>query len=98
MRVGRDDLGQATRKNFERLGIDANRVVETKDAATGVALITVDSKGENTIVVASGANAKLTPEDVDSTVFDGAHVVLTQLEVPVRQISPLYAKRKPKKC
>ena len=83
MRVGRDDLGQATRKNFERLGIDANRVVETRDAATGVALITVDANGENTIVVASGANAKLQSEDVDATVFDGASVVLTQLEVPV---------------
>ena len=57
MRVGRDDLGQATRKNFERLGIDSKHVSDSKDAATGVALITVDSNGENTIVVASGANA-----------------------------------------
>ena len=83
MRVGRDDLGQATRKNFERLGIDSKHVSDSKDAATGVALITVDSSGENTIVVASGANAKLAPEDIDSSVFDGAAVVLTQLEVPV---------------
>lgn len=83
MRVGSDDLGQATRKNFERLGIDAQRVADTKDAATGVALITVDAQGENTIVVASGANARLDPGDIDQTVFDGAAVVLTQLEVPV---------------
>ena len=43
----------------------------------------MDANGENTIVVASGANAKLQSEDVDATVFDGASVVLTQLEVPV---------------
>ena len=97
MRVGRDDLGQATRKNFERLGIDSKHVSDSKDAATGVALITVDSNGENTIVVASGANAKLTPEDVAETVFDGAAVVLTQLEVPVSTNIAALRKAKAKK-
>ena len=97
MRVGRDDLGQATRKNFERLGIDSKHVSDSKDAATGVALITVDANGENTIVVASGANAKLQPEDVSTEVFDGAAVVLTQLEVPVATNIAALRKAKAKK-
>lgn len=54
-------------------------------AATGVALITVDSVGQNTIVVASGANAALTREDVDAArgVIVQSAVVLLQLEVPL---------------
>ena len=62
-RVGADSLGDATIANFERLGVDAARVRKTSDKATGVALITVDETGENTIVVASGANGALSEAD-----------------------------------
>jgi ribokinase len=52
----------------------------TKDGPTGVALVTVDAAGENTIVVSPGTNAQLKPEDV-ALPEDGA--VLCQLEIPV---------------
>ena len=55
------------------------------EAPTGVALITVDEEAENTIVVAVGANSRLSAEDVDSKVrlIADAGVALAQLEVPV---------------
>jgi ribokinase len=50
------------------------------DGPTGVALITVDDSGENTIVVVPGANARLT---VDPGALAGADAVVCQLEVPM---------------
>jgi ribokinase len=53
------------------------------DAATGVAVIYVDGRGENTIVVAPGANGRLRPEDVE---LEGETAVLAQLEIPPESV------------
>jgi len=74
-RIGTDDLAL---RSLEREGVDASGVVRD-EGESGVALIVVDASGENTIVVAPGANARLTPEDVD---VGGADAVLCQLEIP----------------
>lgn len=59
--VGGDDLGRDAVAALQGEGIDTSAVVTLPDAATGVALIVVDAAGENSIAVASGANAGLTP-------------------------------------
>ena len=64
--------------------------VETRNGlTTGVALITTDSAGENTIVVASGANAEVSPQQVDrcADAIRDAAVTLAVLEVPVETVS-----------
>ena len=63
-RVGADDFGRAAVAGLGREGIDTSRLVTDEHAASGVALIIVDRKGENLIAVASGANARVSPEDV----------------------------------
>jgi ribokinase len=79
--VGRDDFA---RELLDALRADAvvPDVVES-DEPTGVALIVVDSGGENTIVVAPGANSRLRPEDID---VGDADAVLVQLEVPLAAV------------
>jgi len=74
-RIGTDDLAL---RSLEREGVDASGVVRD-EGESGVALIVVDASGENTIVVAPGANARLTPDDVD---VGEADAVLCQLEIP----------------
>jgi len=88
-RVGHDDFGQALLRNVSDNGVDTTFILRDPHAATGVALITVDDAGQNTIVVASGANARLTPEDVAraESVFEGASVLMLQLETPLLAIS-----------
>lgn len=84
-RVGADSNGRALRGALAREGLDLSALSETREAATGVALITVDaSRGENTIVVASGANHTLTARDVEAGagLIRSAGVLLLQLEVP----------------
>ncbi len=84
-RVGEDDFGQRLLVGMKGEGIDCRSVIPTPDAATGVAMIVVDEKGENSIVVASGANYRVTPDDVydAEALFDAADVVVLQLELPL---------------
>lgn len=84
-RVGADAFGERQLAGLRAEGIDISRVTTDPGSATGVALITVDAAGRNTIVVAPGANARLRPEDVEAAfgVIAAARVVLLQLEVPL---------------
>ncbi len=82
-RVGEDAFGRALIANLESEGVDKSDVRALVGVPTGVALITVDARGENAIVVSPGANARLRPEDLDPASFAGAAVVLLQLEIPL---------------
>lgn len=83
-RIGDDGFGRVARESLEREGIDCRFVTVTAGVASGVALIPVSEDGENAIVVAPGANAHLTRQDVHaaSAAFDAADVVVVSLEVP----------------
>jgi ribokinase len=87
-RVGDDLFGRAAREGFERDGIDTRFVLTTPGAPSGVALINVDERGENSISVASGANARLSVADVEAAAaaFDSADIVLLQLESPLETV------------
>jgi ribokinase len=82
-RVGADDAGRRLRDGLAGEGVDVGHVAEDPDAPTGMALIAVDASGENTIVVSSGANARVDAGDVRAAgdVLAGAAVTLLQHEV-----------------
>ncbi len=84
-RLGADDFGVRLRKMLEAEGVDVQHLVMDTEQPTSVALITVEESGENTIVVASGANARLSQEDVEAAAetIRAARVVLLQLESPI---------------
>lgn len=84
-KLGIDSLAQNTISMLRREGIDVSQLTQTSEASSGTAFIMVDSHGENSIIVNSGANACLTSADVDaaSPLIAQASVVLMQLETPV---------------
>ena len=86
-KVGDDTFGRETAERLAADGIDA-RLVTDQDAASGVALILVDAQGRNCISVAPGANATLTPSDLEPLRGDieGAAMLLMQLETPVETV------------
>lgn len=95
-RVGDDGHGRLLLDSLRAAGVDTVGVL-VGGAPTGVALITVDPSGDNSIVVSPGANARLTPADVRAagSLFHASRVVSAQLEIPletvaevVRQLSP----------
>ena len=83
--VGQDDAATTALAGLAAAGVDLGCVAR-RPGPTGLAVITVDAAGENTIVVLPGANATLTPDDVDAAagVLAGARVCVLQGEVPAR--------------
>jgi ribokinase len=84
-KVGTDALGDEAVTSLRAEGIDTSLITRTADHATGTAWIIVDDRGENSIVVASGANAALSPADVERArgAIVAADILLLQLECPV---------------
>ena len=87
-RVGDDMFGRKALEGFKREGIVSDYILKDPEAPSGVALITVDSRGENAITVAPGANARLSPRDIDaaSHLIASASVLLMPLEVPMKTV------------
>lgn len=84
--LGADDFGAARWAELAREGLDLGHARRSDAAASGVALITVDAHGENTIVIASGTNALLRPEDAAAVPLGRGDLLLTQLEVPLATV------------
>ena len=84
-KTGTDIFGQEAKQLFEKEGIETSYLFSDSDHLSGVALITVDSKAENCIVVASGANADLSPADLSTAheAIEKADIILMQLEIPI---------------
>lgn len=84
-RVGNDGFGATLLETLREAGVNHDYVLMDEQHPSGVALITVDDEGGNTIVVASGANMALTPEDVEQAedIISAARVLLLQLEIPL---------------
>ena len=96
-RLGNDIFGEKYRDILKKEKISTGHVYTDPDAASGIALITVDSKGENAIVVAPGANSRLDRSDIDKAEkeFKEAEFFLLQLEIPLDTV--IYAAQKASK-
>ncbi len=87
-KVGNDIFGKQSAQLFDEEGINTSYLLSDEELPSGVALITVDQLGENSIVVASGANANLLPSDLKEALNEiaSADIVLMQLELPMETI------------
>jgi ribokinase len=84
-RVGCDVFAEQLKASLAAAGVDVSGIHATRGQPTGVALICVERSGQNSIVVASGANHSFVPGDVEDLrpAFSGARFVLFQLESPL---------------
>jgi ribokinase len=87
-KTGNDVFGAEAVKGFNEAKIDTRFIVTDPTNPSGVALINVDEDGENSIVVASGANGTLVPKDINNEVFqaDKDDIFLMQLEIPLETV------------
>jgi ribokinase len=83
--IGDDDLGKQALGNYRAQGVDTTHVRVHAGRPTGTAAILVDAQAHNCIVVVAGANAVVSPEDVQAAraAIEGADAVLAQLETPL---------------
>lgn len=92
-RVGHDMFGDHLKASLSASGVDVSAVNYSRSQPTGVALIAVEASGQNTIVVASGANMDMPAADVEAMrrVFRGSSVALFQLETPLETVGAALA-------
>jgi len=86
-KVGTDAFGEQLLSYLLEAGVDV-AAVEKHEGSSGVAMIAVSSRGENSIVVTPGANAFVTPDYLDAhrETIRGAGIVLAQLEIPIETV------------
>lgn len=84
-KTGGDVFGREAKKLFLAENLNTEFLFSDPEAPSGIALITVNEQGENCIVVAPGANARLVREDIDkaATALRDAEIILMQLEIPL---------------
>lgn len=87
-KVGNDLFGNQIVESLEGEGISLDFISTTPEFPSGVAMITVDENGENSIVVSQGANNELTPGDCSLALsgLNQSSIVLLQLEIPMETV------------
>jgi len=87
-KTGNDLFGKQSIEMYDEQKINTDFIFSDPNLPSGVALIMVDMNGENCIVVASGANASLSPQDIDKAkhVIESADILLMQLEIPMETV------------
>ena len=88
-RVGYDIFGDHLKASLSAAGVDVSAIHAMHSHATGVALIWVEGSGQNSIVIAPGANQALAPSEVEAmrAYFRGARIALFQLESPLDTVA-----------
>ena len=84
-KLGQDIFGENTLKNFQAWGVNTDYVYFTDQAFSGVAPIAVDPQGHNAIIIVTGANDLLTPEEIERArpAIARSQIVVCQLEIPL---------------
>jgi ribokinase len=88
-RIGTDCYGQALFKHLQHSGLPAAGLIRDQEQPAGLALIQVDSQGNNQIVVVPGSNQNLSPADVEAFChcFSPGDILLVQLEIPLQTVA-----------
>ena len=100
-KVGTDLNGDQAIDTLSREGIITSSIRKATDTPTGMAAITVNDHGENSIVVVSGANSTLSTAEVEheESIISDADILLTQLETPLESVvSAIKCARKHRVC
>jgi ribokinase len=90
-KIGADDFGKRLQQGLRTEGINLRGVSTARSTASGVAMISVDAKGQNSITVIPGANDQLLPRDLEKCLpqLRSAGIILTQLEIPMESVEYL---------
>ena len=89
-KLGNDAFGVQLRESLANANVNTD-AVDIVSGSSGVALITTDTEGQNAITVVAGANARLSPSDLDAQIglIRSAGILLTQLEIPIETVEYL---------
>lgn len=85
--IGEDNNGEQLKNNLMNVGVDVSRLKVCKDN-TGIAIINIDNKAENNIVVVQGANLYVTPDYIEQNedIIKESEFIILQLEIPIESV------------
>ncbi|MBX9670063.1 MAG: ribokinase [Candidatus Obscuribacterales bacterium] len=88
-RVGNDQHADVIVKTLESAGVDASLVSRDPEVGTGLANIYIDPNGDNSIVIATRSNERLSTENIDHarSIIENSKIVVLQLEVPLDTVT-----------
>lgn len=88
-KMGKDVFREQLVNSMKRDGVRLGHLLTDSNVSTGIALITVNGRGQNEIVVASGSNMRLTPSEINGhrNIFSQVRILLLQLEVPLQTVT-----------
>ncbi len=94
--VGNDSYGDIQIEGLKAVGVDTTHIERIEGVNTGIALINVNEKGDNSIIVVQGANKYVSREYIDKNlkVIEESDIVIFQLEIPIDTVA--YAAKKAK--
>lgn len=86
--IGNDSFGLELKANLEQVNVDTGGLSVLKDTATGQAFITVDDRGENTIIIIAGANGQVSRELINRNfpLLEESDIIIMQLEIPLEVV------------
>lgn len=87
-KTGCDDFAAIALTELSKHGVDLSRIRQTQEKPTGLAMILVDRKGDNSIVVSSGANGAFSREDISGleSLISASSALVLQLEIPLDRV------------
>lgn len=94
--VGSDSYADIEKKSLASAGVDISHLLVREGKSTGLAWITVNDEGDNSIVVIPGANATVSEQDIadNENLLRDCDIVLCQLEIPLKTV--VYAAKRAK--
>ncbi|WXR61065.1 ribokinase [Peptostreptococcaceae bacterium AGR-M142] len=95
-RIGNDDFGKNLIKNLKKNNVNTDLIKVVECCETGIALIMVNSNGDNSIVVIPGANFEFKENELKEDIFNGFDYLLAQLETPIKTIEKAFILAKEK--
>lgn len=83
-KIGKDDNGKILKGLLEEDSIDTNLIFEDENEPTGMAVITVNKNGNNSITVISGSNMTLNKDEIEKSkeIIENSDILISQFEVP----------------
>ena len=86
--VGNDEIGDKLINNLKLVNVDVSRIEKSENINSGLALINVNSKGNNSIVVLPGANGRCDIKYIEKNIdiIEKSDIVLLQMEIPIETV------------
>lgn len=95
-KIGKDDNGKILKEKLEEDNINVKYVFEDKNESTGMAMIMVTEKGNNSIIVVAGSNMTISKDEIDDSVeaIKESHILISQFETPEDMTLRAFSKAK----